>query len=99
NLCAAAPVGLFLGRLANFVNGELYGRPTSVPWSMKFPEEAASWSTVSPDPEVVDRALAVGDLVGEFSHLPPSHDTILHLARTSDGFAAGLEPLLTPRHP
>jgi phosphatidylglycerol:prolipoprotein diacylglycerol transferase len=35
--CAAAPIGLFLGRLANFVNGELWGRPTDVPWAMVFP--------------------------------------------------------------
>lgn len=34
---AAVPVGLLLGRLANFVNGELYGRPTDVPWAVVFP--------------------------------------------------------------
>jgi phosphatidylglycerol:prolipoprotein diacylglycerol transferase len=34
----AAPIGLFLGRVANFVNGELYGRPAEgVPWAMVFP--------------------------------------------------------------
>ncbi|MEO1089990.1 MAG: prolipoprotein diacylglyceryl transferase [Pseudomonadota bacterium] len=33
----AAPIGLFLGRLANFVNGELYGRVSDVPWAMVFP--------------------------------------------------------------
>ena len=35
--CAVAPIGLFLGRLANFINGELWGRPTDVPWAMVFP--------------------------------------------------------------
>jgi phosphatidylglycerol:prolipoprotein diacylglycerol transferase len=39
--CAAAPIGLFLGRLANFVNGELWGRPTDVPWAMVFPSPDA----------------------------------------------------------
>jgi phosphatidylglycerol:prolipoprotein diacylglycerol transferase len=34
---AVAPIGLFLGRLANFINGELWGRPTDVPWAMIFP--------------------------------------------------------------
>ncbi len=34
-----APVGLFLGRLANFVNAELVGRPTSLPWGVIFPGE------------------------------------------------------------
>ena len=36
--CAAAvPLGLFFGRLANFINGELWGRPSDVPWAMVFP--------------------------------------------------------------
>jgi phosphatidylglycerol---prolipoprotein diacylglyceryl transferase len=35
--CAVGPIGLFLGRLANFVNGELWGRPTDVRWAMIFP--------------------------------------------------------------
>jgi phosphatidylglycerol---prolipoprotein diacylglyceryl transferase len=35
--CAAAPIGLFLGRLANFVNAELWGRPSDVPWAVIFP--------------------------------------------------------------
>ena len=33
---AAAPIGLFFGRLANFVNGELWGRTTDVPWAIRF---------------------------------------------------------------
>lgn len=33
----AAPIGLFFGRLANFINGELYGRVSDVPWAMVFP--------------------------------------------------------------
>lgn len=37
-LCVVAPIGLLLGRLANFINGELYGRVTqSVPWGVVFP--------------------------------------------------------------
>jgi len=34
---AAAPIGLLLGRIANFINGELWGRPTDVAWAMVFP--------------------------------------------------------------
>ena len=33
----AAPIGIGLGRIANFINGELWGRPTTVPWAMLFP--------------------------------------------------------------
>lgn len=36
-----APIGLGLGRLGNFINGELYGRVTDVPWAMVFPEGGA----------------------------------------------------------
>lgn len=39
SLVVVAPIGVFFGRLANFVNGELFGRVTSHPWAMKFPEE------------------------------------------------------------
>lgn len=31
------PLGLFMGRMGNFINGELFGRPTDVPWCMVFP--------------------------------------------------------------
>lgn len=37
-LAVAAPIGLFLGRLANFINGELYGRKTDSEWGMIFPD-------------------------------------------------------------
>jgi phosphatidylglycerol---prolipoprotein diacylglyceryl transferase len=36
-ITAVAPIGLFLGRLANFINGELWGRPSDVWWAMVFP--------------------------------------------------------------
>ncbi len=36
-IACAAPIGLFFGRIANFINGELWGKPTDVPWAMVFP--------------------------------------------------------------
>src|SRR6201987_2615160 len=36
-ITAAIPIGLFFGRIANFINGELVGRPTAVSWGMVFP--------------------------------------------------------------
>ena len=36
-LACAAPIGLFFGRIANFINGELYGRVTDAPWGVVFP--------------------------------------------------------------
>jgi phosphatidylglycerol:prolipoprotein diacylglycerol transferase len=37
-VAATAPVGIGLGRLGNFINGELYGKRTDVPWAMIFPD-------------------------------------------------------------
>ena len=36
-IALVAPIGIFFGRLANFINGELYGRITDVPWGVIFP--------------------------------------------------------------
>ncbi len=36
-IACVAPIGIFFGRLANFVNGELYGKPTDLPWAVTFP--------------------------------------------------------------
>ena len=36
-VAAVVPIGLFLGRIANFINGELWGRVADVPWAMVFP--------------------------------------------------------------
>ena len=36
-VACAAPIGLFFGRIANFINAELWGRETTMPWGMKFP--------------------------------------------------------------
>jgi len=49
DLCAAAvPLGLFFGRIANFINGELFGRVTDVPWGMVFPHAKEFHAAVEP---------------------------------------------------
>ena len=40
-MALAAPVGILLGRVANFINAELWGRPTDAPWGVIFPGAAA----------------------------------------------------------
>jgi phosphatidylglycerol:prolipoprotein diacylglycerol transferase len=53
--CAAAPIGIFLVRMANFINGELYGRQTDVPWAMRFPDydwAKRAWGSVEGKPLV-----------------------------------------------
>lgn len=51
DVCAASvPIGLFFGRLANFINGELWGRETSLPWGMIFPGVAEYLNEPSTEP-------------------------------------------------
>lgn len=45
-----APVGIFCGRMANFINGELYGRISTVPWAVIFPTSAAPGTPVDQIP-------------------------------------------------
>lgn len=100
NLVCAAPLGLFFGRIANFINGELYGRATAVPWAMKFPEEATRWSPQSTDPVIAGKYLALRELALDQGVNPETWpDQIMSLSRTNDVFAEGLRPLLTARHP
>ena len=37
-VAAAVPIGIFFGRIANFINGQLFGRVSDVPWAMVFPQ-------------------------------------------------------------
>jgi phosphatidylglycerol:prolipoprotein diacylglycerol transferase len=53
NIVVVAPVGLFFGRCANFINGELYGRITGVFWAVQFPKEMLNYP-----PGQLDRLMA-----------------------------------------
>jgi phosphatidylglycerol:prolipoprotein diacylglycerol transferase len=85
-LCVVAPVGLFFGRVANFINGELFGRVTSgVSWAVKFPlsltrepEEIqhAAWNAcIQVDPKVAD-ANSLEDLIAAARHNPELSKTL-----------------------
>jgi phosphatidylglycerol:prolipoprotein diacylglycerol transferase len=47
-VACVVPIGLFTGRLANFVNAELWGAPTTVPWAVRFPEVVAGVTVLGP---------------------------------------------------
>jgi phosphatidylglycerol---prolipoprotein diacylglyceryl transferase len=59
-----APVGIFFGRIANFINGELVGKPASVPWAVIFPrneiDEALGQSAVPRHPSQLYQATLEG---------------------------------------
>ena len=94
NLVVAAPLGLFFGRIANFINGELYGRPTDVSWAMKFPEEALTWREDDPRAQSV-----LGLLDGRVPEGLWPRDMVKPLAIKDDAFANQLAERLTPRLP
>jgi phosphatidylglycerol:prolipoprotein diacylglycerol transferase len=91
-LVVGAPLGLLFGRLANFINGELYGRPASVPWAIKFPGELRDMP-VETQREVLARAASLG------TGSPAGIEDILTQARTSPAGSDLLAGFLQPRHP
>ena len=44
SICSIAPLGLLFGRIANFINAELWGRPSSASWAVIFPQSPASYN-------------------------------------------------------
>ncbi len=58
--CTAAPIGIFFGRIANFINGELYGRVTDAPWGMVFPGAGSAPRHPSQIYEAVLEGLVLG---------------------------------------
>ena len=95
----AAPPGIFFGRMANFINGELLGRPCSpnFPFAVKFPQELYD--------------MPVDQLYRVYHALPPVESVapgapgwdaslIVHLIQQGNNtIAHAIEPFLTPRYP
>jgi phosphatidylglycerol---prolipoprotein diacylglyceryl transferase len=91
NLVVVGPVGLFFGRVANFINGELYGRVASVAWAVQFPKEL-----YDAPPEMQQLA------VGEAMTLNPAWNSVgavVEASRVSPPLREQLAATLSPRHP
>jgi phosphatidylglycerol:prolipoprotein diacylglycerol transferase len=89
NLVVTAPIGLFFGRCANFINGELYGRAANVPWAMQFPKELLDY------PAEAQRAIAACSKVDPSLTTP---EAIVEAVRQPQ-VKEVLRTILTPRHP
>jgi len=94
-LCVVAPLGIFCGRIANFINGELYGRVAEgVPWAVKFP------LSLMEEPNEVQSAAWQ-----ECTRLEPqlanseSLETLIATARENPEVAKTLGNYLPERHP
>ena len=92
NLCVVAPIGLFFGRCANFINGELYGRPLNAAWAMQFPKELLE----SGNDEAAARAVALSQQIDPGFSTP---EAIVEAVQTNPQVEAALRTVLTPRHP
>jgi phosphatidylglycerol:prolipoprotein diacylglycerol transferase len=90
NLVVTAPLGLFFGRCANFINGELYGRVANVSWAMQFPKELLD------HPAEANRAIAACAQIDPSLTTP---EAIVGAVHRQSQVKEVLRTILTPRHP
>ena len=90
-IVVSTPIGLFLGRCANFINGELYGRPTTVNWAVQFPKELY----YAPPETARSLITQASEINPEWNTIP----TILDQAGHSPELHRILGEILPPRHP
>lgn len=111
-ICVVAPVGLLLGRLANFVNGELFGRVAEgVGWAVKFPRALLDPNTVEAarfDEAARAAVMAEPGLAGHFTRMHELgtwdaqrqfFDALLAAGRANPQVNEVLASFLEPRHP
>lgn len=98
-IALTAPIGIFFGRIANFVNGELLGRPCDPEFrfAVKFPQEMFDWlSPLNPNHRVLDTA-AWGKI--QTAAQASEIHRIFDIAHRDESIMKLIEPLLTARHP
>ncbi|MEO0413589.1 MAG: prolipoprotein diacylglyceryl transferase [Verrucomicrobiota bacterium] len=113
NLVVVSTLGVFFGRIGNFINGELYGRISNPPhkWAMKFPNELHEDKSGIPYSSVRELVETQGtkapqlkaavdqlDAAGQLSHRG-LFDLVIAESRTNDAFREALGGILNFRHP
>ena len=95
-LCVVAPLGLFFGRVANFINGELYGRIVEgvIPWAVRFP-----LSLMKESDSVQQSAWQACAAIDPSLMNAQSIDTLIASARDNPEVSQTLGDFLPPRHP
>jgi len=92
-VCLGAPIGLFCGRVANFINGELYGRATDGALGIKFPR-----SLFDEAPRARDAAVNAIYQAEPTLPQPATLDVIADAVGRNPEVKQAIEPFLTPRH-
>ena len=103
----AAPIGLLLGRLANFINGELLGRVVAAPgepapwWAVRYPQELLSPAHAPPltDAQSLELARLAYESAPEAETVGQQLGALIEAARAGGEVAERLAPLLAARHP
>lgn len=112
-LCVVAPIGLFFGRMANFINGELYGRVTNgVSWAMKFPLtlvdgrapealnfEPAAMSAVNTEPTLLPAYQKMETAENYPAARSAFFEQLLEANRHTEKVTEAISPYLETRHP
>jgi phosphatidylglycerol:prolipoprotein diacylglycerol transferase len=112
-LCVVAPIGLMCGRIANFINGELYGRVAQgVSWAVKFPNtlinpslpESARLGEAIRAAAEADPAFAESISIAGNAQMGADTESffaqkLLEANRESDAVSEAISPFLEPRHP
>jgi len=99
NLVVAVPIGLFLGRCANFINGELYGRAANVPWAVQFPKELLEPANAAEADRAVTACQQIVPSLNSIEPFAAKIEAIVESVRTNPDVATVLRGILTPRHP
>ncbi len=112
-ICVVAPLGLLFGRIANFINGELFGREThSVSWAVKFPQAlmnadvvegerffAAAQAATVADPSLVPSFVAMQEPGGGWIEQRHFFEEMLAAGRANPAVNEAIAPFLEARHP
>ena len=93
NLAVVATIGLFFGRCANFINGELYGRATKIAWAVQFPKELLTQDSRDLADQAVMRCQTTVDTALD------TPQRIVQASQTNPAVRQALSQILTPRHP
>jgi phosphatidylglycerol:prolipoprotein diacylglycerol transferase len=99
NLVVAVPIGLFLGRCANFINGELYGRAATIPWAMQFPKELLEPANAAEADRVLTACQQINPSLNSIESFTSKIEMVIESIRTSPQVETILRGILTPRHP
>jgi phosphatidylglycerol---prolipoprotein diacylglyceryl transferase len=99
-LCVVAPIGLFLVRCANFINGELYGNATTSSIAVKFPQEIFDQRNTVVAERVYEAAKPLAGIIENYGGKEADwQDKLVAAVQNDPAMKQAIEPLLTPRHP